>query len=90
MMVRSDRLDPKTSCEEYNVHTPQTLVHRYIDAWNERDEKRRRGLVDEIFPADAHYTDPLNDAAGCAAIENMIAGALAQFPHVCEHLAILT
>lgn len=33
------------------------VAHRYLDAWNETDPAKRRGLVEEVFAADATYTD---------------------------------
>jgi hypothetical protein len=56
-----------------------TLVKRYIDSWNETDPAARRALIDELYTADAGYTDPLVDAHGRDQIEATVAGAQRQF-----------
>ncbi|TNC25383.1 nuclear transport factor 2 family protein [Amycolatopsis alkalitolerans] len=55
------------------------LAHRYLDAWNETDPAKRRGLVEEVFAEDASYTDPLAAVAGHDGIDGFIAGAQQQF-----------
>ncbi|MCX4092792.1 nuclear transport factor 2 family protein [Nocardia sp. alder85J] len=57
----------------------ETIARRYIDSWNEQDPDKRRALIDELYTADATYTDPLADAAGTAAIDGVVGGAQQQF-----------
>jgi hypothetical protein len=57
-----------------------TLIHRYIDAWNETDADRRRELVAGTWADDGTYLDPLMSGAGHGEIDAMIAGAQQQFP----------
>ncbi|BCJ26752.1 nuclear transport factor 2 family protein [Actinocatenispora sera] len=56
------------------------LATRYLDAWNENDPAARRALVDEVFAADARYTDPLADVRGRDAIDALLGEAQQQFP----------
>ncbi|GHF51171.1 ketosteroid isomerase-like protein [Amycolatopsis bartoniae] len=56
------------------------LAHRYLDAFNETDPAKRRGLVEEVFTADATYTDPLGAVAGFDGIDGFLAAAQQQFP----------
>jgi SnoaL-like protein len=55
-------------------------AERYLTAWNATDPAARRAAVDELFSADARYTDPLVDAEGRDAIEATIAAVQQQFP----------
>lgn len=55
------------------------VAHRYLDAWNETDPAKRRDLIEEVFAADATYTDPLGAVAGHDGIDGFIAGAQQQF-----------
>lgn len=66
-----------------------TTAHaeRYIAAWNQTDAAARRAAVDELFAADARYTDPLVDAEGRDAIEATIAAVQQQFPGFLFRLA---
>jgi SnoaL-like domain len=57
-----------------------SLVHRYIEAWNETDAARRRELVSRTWSDDGTYLDPLMSGAGHDAIDAMIAGAQEQYP----------
>jgi hypothetical protein len=57
-----------------------TLVNRYIEAWNEADADRRRELVAEVWTEDGTYLDPLMSGAGHDSIATMIALAQQQFP----------
>jgi hypothetical protein len=45
------------------------LVSRYINAWNEVDDRRRAALVHETWSEHGTYAAPLMDGAG----------------HACEH-----
>jgi hypothetical protein len=64
---------------EQCMHDVESIVRRYIDAWNETEPARRRAVVAEIFAEDASYTDPLVSIIGYDAIDQFIAGAQAQF-----------
>jgi hypothetical protein len=55
------------------------LANRYIDAWNEPDDHRRRKAVAQLWTENGSYTDPLADVTGPAAIDALIAGVRAQF-----------
>jgi hypothetical protein len=57
-----------------------TLIHRYIDAWNETDADRRRELVSHTWTEDGSYLDPLMSGNGHDSIATMIALAQQQFP----------
>jgi hypothetical protein len=59
---------------------PTTIVHNYIEMWNEPDPERRRRLVSEVVTDDASYLDPIMSGNGADEISEMIAGAQAQFP----------
>jgi hypothetical protein len=56
------------------------LVNRYIEAWNETDDDRRRELVAGTWSDDGSYLDPLMSGTGHDEIAAMIAGAQQQFP----------
>jgi hypothetical protein len=56
------------------------LVDRYIASWNETDSARRREAIAAIWADDGAYCDPVQDAAGHAGIEAMIAGFQQRFP----------
>jgi hypothetical protein len=55
------------------------LVDRYLAAWNEGDDKRRRDLIGETFAEKATYLDPAQAGNGRDGIDEMIAGAQARF-----------
>ena len=57
-----------------------TLVNRYIEAWNEADGARRRELVAAIWTDDGTYLDPLMSGAGHDSIATMIGLAQEKFP----------
>jgi hypothetical protein len=56
------------------------VITRYLDCWNETDPAARRKLIDEVWDADARYTDPLADVQGRDAIDATIAAVQGQFP----------
>ena len=35
------------------------VIARYLDCWNQTDPAARRTLIDEVWAADAEYTDPI-------------------------------
>jgi hypothetical protein len=57
-----------------------TLVNRYIEAWNEADGARRRELVAATWTDDGTYLDPLMTGAGHDSIATMIGLAQEKFP----------
>ncbi len=57
-----------------------TLVHGYIEMWNETEPQRRRELVAQTVTEDARYVDPLMEGDGIDGIADMIAGVQQQFP----------
>lgn len=57
----------------------QHLAERYIAVWNTTGADQRRALVDELFTADATYTDPLGAVRGRDGVDGFIAGAQEQF-----------
>jgi len=56
------------------------VIERYIACWNQTDPGLRRKLIDEVWAADASYTDPLGEAIGREAIDATIAAVQEQFP----------
>jgi SnoaL-like protein len=64
-----------------------TVARRYIDTWNETDATARRALIDELYSADAGYTDPLVDARGRDQIDATIAAVQQQFAGLVFSLA---
>lgn len=65
----------------------ETLVQRYIDAWNETDPQARRALVERLYTPDAGYTDPLVDARGREQIDATIGAVQQQFAGLVFSLA---
>jgi hypothetical protein len=57
-----------------------TLVNRYIEAWNEADGDRRRELVAATWTDDGTYLDPVMSGVGHDSIATMIGLAHQQFP----------
>ncbi|MDI2130021.1 nuclear transport factor 2 family protein [Yinghuangia seranimata] len=55
------------------------IVDRYLAAWNETDPAKRRALVEEVFDADATYTDPLAEVGGHDGIDTVIGAVQGQF-----------
>src|SRR5947209_13643248 len=65
----------------------QTLVTRYIDAFNETDAARRRELLAAIYTPDCTYTDPHVDLQGAEQIDGFIAQTQERFPGMAFALA---
>ena len=57
----------------------QHLVEQYIAVWNETDPAARRRRIDEVFAADARYTDPLADVTGRDALDAVVGAVQGQF-----------
>lgn len=62
------------------IREPQAIAERYIAAWNEADDARRRALLEEAWAPEARYADPLMQGEGRDGIAAMIGAAQAQFP----------
>jgi SnoaL-like domain len=56
------------------------VITRYLDCWNETDPGARRKLIEDVWAAEARYTDPLGEAYGRDAIDATIAAVQDQFP----------
>jgi hypothetical protein len=56
------------------------IVVRYLEAWNERDARRRRELVAKTWTEDGSYFDRVRDGVGHDRIDSMIATAQEHFP----------
>jgi hypothetical protein len=63
-----------------NETLADTLVDRYIAAWNATDAAQRRTLVAQTWTESATYVDPLMQGTGHDGIEGLIAGVQAKFP----------
>jgi len=59
--------------------TKETL-QAYMDAWNEKDEAKRRALLNKAWADDGRYTDPMSDAHGREALVALIAQFQQQMP----------
>lgn len=57
-----------------------TVVRRYLAAWNETDPDRRRAAVEDVCAADVRYVDPLAAVEGRAALDGLIGAVQGQFP----------
>ncbi|MEU8821035.1 nuclear transport factor 2 family protein [Actinoplanes sp. NPDC048796] len=58
----------------------ETVVDRYLAAWNETDAGARRAAIDNLFAEDVRYVDPLAAVSGRAALSELIGAAQQQFP----------
>ena len=56
------------------------VVVRYLDAWNERDDGRRREIVAKTWSDDGTYVDPARHGEGHDKISAMIGEAQSHFP----------
>ena len=56
-----------------------SLVDRYLAAWNATDPAARRDAIAAVFTPDARYVDPLADVTGHDGVDALIAGAQEQF-----------
>lgn len=56
------------------------LIAKYIDSFNENDDKRRLRLIGELYTDDAQYTDPQAELMGPEQINAFIAAVRQQFP----------
>ena len=58
----------------------QTLVTRYLEAFNETDADRRRELLEALYTRDCTYTDPHVELEGAEQIDGFIEQTQARFP----------
>ena len=59
---------------------PDHIAHRYLEAWNERDDARRRALIAGLWAENAAFRDPIAQGDGVAGMDAVIAGIQARFP----------
>ena len=57
-----------------------STVDTYLAMWNETDAARRAEHIARAWTADGHYVDPMLEAAGHAALGEMVAAVQARFP----------
>ena len=57
-----------------------TTVDTYLAMWNETDAAKRARLIERAWAGDGRYSDPMLEAAGHAALAEMVAGVQAKFP----------
>ncbi len=57
-----------------------TLIDRYIAAWNETDAATRTRLIAKIYAEDASYRDPALKADGHGEIDAMVVSVHERFP----------
>jgi SnoaL-like domain len=57
-----------------------TIVDTYLAMWNETDPKRRAQLVERAWAGNGCYVDPMLEAEGRAAINEMVTGVQGKFP----------
>jgi SnoaL-like domain len=58
----------------------QTVVERYLEAFNETDADRRATLLETLYDADSVYTDPHVEARGPGQIGAFIEQTQERFP----------
>lgn len=59
---------------------PTAIIDTYFAMWNETDPKKRAALIERAWTPDGRYQDPQLDAAGAAALAEMVTAVHAQFP----------
>jgi SnoaL-like domain len=58
----------------------QTVVTRYLEAFNETNADRRRELLEALYTPDCTYTDPHVELQGAEQIDAFIAQTHERFP----------
>ena len=56
------------------------MIDRYVAAWNEPDDDRRKALIDAALGADLWYRDPMLEADGREAFNAVLAAVRQQLP----------
>lgn len=64
-----------------------TMVERYMEIWNEPDDRERSRRIDEVWTEDGTYTDPLASVTGRRAINGLVQAVRDQFPGFVFRLA---
>lgn len=65
----------------------QTLVTRYLDAFNESDSARRRAILGGVYAPECSYVDPHVDLRGVEQIDGFIEQTQERFSGVTFRLA---
>src|SRR5438045_1944903 len=73
---------PVTSAAPSNAERARIsqIVVRYLATWNERDSKRRRAMIADIWAPNGSYVDPNRSGAGHENIDALVAQAQRLFP----------
>jgi len=58
----------------------ETVIRKYLEAWNDTDAAHRRARIAELFAPDCSYVDPMAAVAGRDGMDALIAGVQQQFP----------
>jgi hypothetical protein len=58
----------------------KTTVDTYLAMWNEADPARRAKHIERAWADDGRYVDPMLEAAGHAALSEMVTGVQTRFP----------
>lgn len=62
------------------TNTIELAVENYFGMWNETDPERRSRYIADAWEADGRYVDPLLEAEGYSALDQMVAAVHDQFP----------
>ena len=60
----------------------EATVRDYCAAWGEKDESKRRELLNRVWATNGVYTDPMSRAAGRAKLAELIANVMNREPFV--------
>jgi hypothetical protein len=67
-----------TTTDTTTDHT--ATVDAYIEMWNETDPQRRAAHIERAWTPEGGYVDPVFQASGHAALNDMVSDARSQFP----------
>jgi hypothetical protein len=62
------------------IDTTTLIDDGYLAMWNETDPDRRRTIIGRTWADDGRYLDPLLEADGAPALDQMVAGVHEQLP----------
>lgn len=68
--------------QDVQTQDVQTIVTRYLEAFNEADADRRREHLEALYTTDCTYIDPHVDLQGAEQIDAFIAQTQERFPGV--------
>src|SRR5947209_7845491 len=68
-----------TDISTTDIDTVST-IDRYFAMWNEEEAGNRAALIEATWTDNGRYVDPLLEAEGHAALNQMVAGVHQQFP----------